>query len=149
MTTEDLSLEEINHLYKLSLMPSLAVFFIIMIYFSYLMFTDPLETLWDFITSVGWLYIFMPITLFTSFEVLSYRKTGRSFNFKRLVTRTLLILLSALSFFSFLLAMQLGFSSILGYWESVLLGCFFWVIFFTLVVIKFREFFQRFDKGDW
>lgn len=150
MTKEELSWEEKNHLYKLCLIPTFAVFFIVLVYFNYLMYTDPMKTLWDFIIRVGWLYIFMPITFFITFEVLSYRKMkSPTFHLKRLVGRILLLLLGAFSFFGFLFATQMVFSPIIGNWEGSVVGSVLWVILFTLVVMKLKNFFKKLDKGDW
>lgn len=150
MTTEELSWEERNNLYKFCLIPTFIVFFLILIYFNYLMYTDSLKTLWDFITRVGWLYIFMPTAFFITFEVLYHQRIEKplKFHFKRLLGRLLLLLLSTLSFFGFLLVIQPVFYPIVGDWVGVV-GSVLWVIFFTLVVIKFRKLFAKFDRGDW
>lgn len=151
MTTEELSWEETNHLYKLCLIPTFIIFFIILVYFNYLMYTGSLKTLWDFIIRVGWLYIFMPITFFIAFELLYHRKIKKppTFHLKRLIGRMLLLLLSALSFFGFLFVTQPVFYPIMGNWGGLVVGSVLWTVFFTLVIIRFRKLFAKLDRGNW
>ena len=151
MTTEDLSWEERNHLYKLSAIPMFCVFLAILIYFNYLMYTDPLETRWDFVTLIGLpFFFFFPTTFMVTFEILYHRKVRKpiSFHLKRLVGQMFFLSVSALWFFGMLIVMQPVLSPIVGD-RDFLVSSFLSLIIFAIAVVRFRKIINRIDRAEW
>ena len=151
MTAEDLSWEERNHLYKLSAIPTLCVFFVILIYFNYLMYTDPLETRWEFVTLICLpFFIFFPTTFMVTFEILYHRKVSKpiSFHLKRLVGQMFFLAVSASWFLAMLIIMQPVLSPIIGD-RDFLVSSVLSLIIFAIVVVRFRKIIDRIDRAEW
>jgi hypothetical protein len=151
MTNEELSWEETNHLYKLCAIPMLFVFFIMLIYFNYLMYTGSLKTRWDFIILIALpFFIFFPTAGMVTFELVYHQKIKKSLKFhvKRFMGRTLLLLVSVLSFFGFLIITQQLLYPIISDLD-VIVGSVLWVVAFALVILRFRKLFAKLDRGEW
>jgi hypothetical protein len=151
VTPEDLTWEERNHLYKLSAIPMFCVFLAFLIYFNYLMYTDPLETRLEFITLIGLpFFISFPMAGILSYEILYCRMVKRSlrFDLKRFVGRTFFLLVSGFWFFSMLLIMQPVLSPIIGD-SDFLVSIFLSLIIFALIVVRFRRIVSKLDRGEW
>ncbi len=150
MSSEELPWEELDHLYKLSSIPMLIVFFVILIYFICLMHTSPLVTAWDYIIRIGLLFFFVPYTVaMLSFEVLYGRKAKKGFNFKRFGGRMFFLLTIILSLFGFLILTHTVFSHIIGDWNTSFLSIVVWLVGFFVIVTKFRQFFTKLNEGKW
>lgn len=151
MTERELSWEEINNLYKLSLIPTLLVFFVVLIYFNYLMYADSLKSVWDGLLHVGPLFTAMPIVFFLTFEALYHRKLRKPlrFHLKRFIGRILPLLASALSYFGFLIFIVNPFLSPIMGDRGLLVGSVLWIVIFFLVVMRFRKILAKLDSGNW
>jgi hypothetical protein len=151
MAREDLSPEEIERLYKICLIPMLSVFLIILIYFNYLMYTNPLKTRWDFLTEIGLpLFVLFPVSGMVTFEILYHRKVKSplKFHLKRFLGRLFLLLLSGLWFFGVLIVLEPVLSPIVGD-RDFLVSFILATIVYALVILKLKEFVNRLDKGEW
>lgn len=140
MNAEELSWEEKNHLYKLCTIPTLIVFYAILIYLVYLMRTSPFKTVWEGLFHIGPLLTVMPTTFFITFEVLYHRKVKKplGFHMKRFAGRMLLLAVSVLSYFGFLIYLiKPIFSPIVGD-RDFLVGSVLWVIIFSMIIKRFR-----------
>jgi hypothetical protein len=148
----ELSWEEKNRLYGLSMIPFLAVLFALSIYFIYLMEKNLLTSLWDIIIQIGLPLILIGLPMASlMFEVLSHRKNKQPliFHMKRFMGRVLLILASALSFFGLLAIINVFLSPIIGEEFVFISGILIWLLGFYVVLTMFKEFFMKLDKGEW
>ena len=113
------------------------VFLVILMYFNYLMYTDPLKTRWEFITLIGLpFFIIFPSTFMISFEILYHRKVRKriSFHLKRFIGQMFFLLVSTLWFFGILIIMQPVLSPIVGD-RDFLVSSFLSSIIFAIAVI--------------
>lgn len=149
---DDLSWEEKNRLYGMSMIPFFVVLFALSIYFVYLMKNNLLKSMWDLVLQIGLplIVIGLPAASLT-FEVLHHRKTKKPliFHLKRFTGRVLLILISAFSFFSFLAILNTLLPPIIGEEGTFIAGILIWLLAFYVVLTTFRDFFTKLDKGDW
>lgn len=149
---DELSSEEKNRLYGISMIPFFVVLFALSIYFVYLMENNLLKSIWDVIIQIGLplIVIGLPVASLT-FEFLHHRQIKKPliFHMKRFTGRVLLILASALSFFCFLAILNVSLSPIVGEEGTFITGILIWLLAFYTVLTTFREFFKKLDKGDW
>lgn len=142
MAESDLTLEERDHLYKMSAIAFTIVFSVVMLYFVYLMHTDPLKTLWDFIVRIGLpLAVGLPAAFFLVFEVLYYRRAKKKarFHLGRLANNVLIVIAGILSLFLVQGAFFVIFSTTLSERRAVLFGTGLWTLAFLIVVLKLRK----------
>jgi len=142
MAESELTLEEREHLHKMSAIALVVVFSVIMLYFVYLMDTDPLKTSWDFIVRIGLpSAVGMPTAFFLTFEVLYHRRVKKriQFHLRRFACNMLVPVSGMLSLFSVQGIFFVLFSTALSERRAVLLGTGLWVLMFLTVVLKLRK----------
>jgi hypothetical protein len=150
LSFEELTWKEKEQLGGRSLIAALIVFILIFVYFNYLMYTDRPTSLWDLMLSIGFLSVFVPMTVaILVYEFLYIRKTQGSFNTRRFAGRLLLILVCGLSFFGLVGIMVEGFSLILSEVIAICLGALLWALVFFFIVIRFRQSFNKLTEGKW
>jgi hypothetical protein len=149
---DELSWEDKNRLYGISMIPFFAMLFALSIYFVYLMESNLLKSMWDLVVQIGLplISIGLPASSLT-FEVLHHRKIKKPliFHVKRFTGRVLLILTSALSFFGFLAIINTSLSPIIGEEGTFIAGILIWLLAFCVVLTTSREFFTKLEKGEW
>jgi len=142
MAESELTPEDREHLHKMSAIALMLVFSAIMLYFIYLMNTNPLKTLWDLIVWVGLpSAVGMPTAFFLTFEVLYRRRVKNriQFHLRRFAGNMLVPVVGILSLLSVQGIFFVLFSTALSERRAVLLGTGLWVLMFLTVVFKLRK----------
>jgi hypothetical protein len=142
MAENGITWEERENLYKKSAVAFIVVFAVIMVYFVHLMQTDRLRTFWEF-----YIQVLLPMVIgattawFLTFEVLYYGKVkrGARFHIKRFANNVLVTLGGLSTAFLFQSISLAVVSGILGELRAFLLGTALWLVFFFIVVTKFRN----------
>lgn len=117
MANEELSQQEINHLYNLCAISVIAIFFIILAYFNYLMYTGSLITRSDYLLKVGLPFMILgPTAGAVTFEVCYHQKIRKtlSFHLKRFTGRMIIFLISAFWFVGVLAGLEPILSPVFG-----------------------------------
>lgn len=131
----------------------MVVFFVVVLialYFNYLMYSNAITSLWDFVFRIGLLFLFVPyIAAMLSFEFFYSRMTKKPPDLRRFGARILFDLIIVLSFLGFLLIADYIISPFLGDWNAALVGTVVWTIAFFVILTKFRYFITKFTEGKW
>ena len=139
MNESEISWKERDRLYKLSAIPFLIVVYAFIAYVVYLMRTNPLRDIWDFTVRVGLpSSVIGSSALFSTFEVLYHRKSGRTatFHIKRFAHRAFFVNVGVLSFLALIIIFNIAFSDTLGEKNATLLGFGICAIIFLIVALK-------------
>jgi hypothetical protein len=152
MVTEELSKKEEIHLYNLSVIPCAIVFILIMVYFVYLMHTNPIKSVADYLFRVGSLIaIFLPLSIFGTFELLYSRKVKKPFkiHLKRFIGKMVVALTMMSSLFGILSIFFYGIPTFVS--EAVALICSFtiWSLIWAITILRFRRVFDKLYQGQW
>lgn len=141
MSESELTWEERDHLYKLSAIPFFIVLWASLAYLGYLMHTNPLKTTLDIV-----IRLILPqsiiglIAFFLTFEVLYYRKSGKTatFHIKRFARSILCSLAGVLPGLLLMVISALAFSEAFGEFNATLLGAGLWILVLLIVTLKLR-----------
>lgn len=145
-----LSREEEIHLYNLSLIPAGIILVAFLVSFVYLMRTDVLKTLWDYLLFAAPFWTAIIGSVFLTFEALYSRKTKSSIRFymKRFFGRMFLLVACMLSFLVTLGALYPVLSPLAGSYSILYTGVL-WSLLFFIVARTFKRTINKLTEGQW
>jgi len=152
MTKEGMSREEEIHLYNLSTIPFAIVFFLIMVYSVHLMQTNPIESLTDYLSRVGWLMaVLLPVAFFGAFEVLYGQKVRKSFrvSLKRFTGKMAISIAMMSSLFGIFGILLTVVSASVNEFTVLISGFIIWSLIWVIITLRFRGAFDKIYKGQW
>jgi uncharacterized integral membrane protein len=147
-----LSPERDRHIRNLSVVPAGIVTYVLLALFIIFARNQQSFSVYFYLTYFGLPFVILvPTTAFLSYEILYSLKMGgmRSFNAKRFLSRTTLLLIGVTIF---LADFGLAYSTLslwLDQWYILLLAGIFWFGEWILLVFRFRRLFGKLEKGEW
>jgi hypothetical protein len=155
MAAEELTQEEVNRLYSISVIPAVVIFAIVAFYYGFVHLEriyPPDSLMLDlFINMFLPIIIAAPAAFFLTFETICSRRkrSPPKFHVKRFLGRMTNILLSTLSFFAIYVASYFFLAPVISEKLAMLCSFWIWLLTFGILIMKFRHFFSRLNNGEW
>lgn len=150
MSNDESSWEDLQRLYQLSTIPMFLVFVAFLAYFVFLMHMGLLQTTFDFIfrLALPFCLLFASSGIVT-FELLYHRRFRKPwiFHLKRATGRFSIILFGISLFLLFGLGMRPVLLPLVGD-NDIIVSALLGLAVFIVVVLKFRQFISKLDRGD-
>jgi hypothetical protein len=150
VSDDESSWEDMQRLYQLSTIPMVLVFAAFLAYFVFLMHVNLLQTRFDFVFRLILPFSFLfALSGIVTFEFLHHRRFKRPwlFHLKRATGRFSIILFGISLFLLFDLGMEPFLLPLVGD-NDMIVSALLSLAVFTVVVLKFKRFISRLDRGD-
>lgn len=153
--TKQITQEELNHLYSISIIPAIIIFAFVIAYYGFVhleQISSSGSLMLDLLINLFPLILLLPpIAFFLTFEILYRRrvKNTAKLSIRRFLGRMTILMVSVSLFSCIYLTSYLFFAPLISEKFAILLSFWLWLALLSLLIIRFGQAFNKLDKGEW